>query len=470
METRNPHWRLLILPVAFALVCVLLTVAAYTLFGGTVPLAPEGYRVSIRLAEATNLVPGSDVQISGVKVGKVVTITRVGNHPKVTIELARPYVPLRTDAQAIARTKTLLGEGYIEIAPGPRTAAAIPDGGQLSPSHVQTTVQLDQFLSTFGPGTRAQLGQLFTGLASAFGGQETALNDAAGTSAELTDNTRMLLDVLDAQRSQLGQLIRTSGEVLGAAGDRMGPLRAAVENGDAVLSTTAREGAGMQATLKALPPLLGQLTTTAGVLNRADPSLHAAVSSLEPVAPTLPRALTTIRSAAPHFRALFDELPATLQAGRANLPALGPTLAAAREGFKQFYPTSRELIPIVQLLASYNTLLSVVANTGGMFSGSYAGPGGVVSNYATGVVSLWNETISGWTKKLPTNRQNPYPTPTALLGLAKNGYIDAYDCRNIHNPLLLPSTFNGVPPCVTQGPWLFNGKKSYYPRLTLAPK
>ena len=95
----------------------------YDVFGGSLPFAPQAYRVTIPLTQAANLVAGSGVQIAGVKIGKVVAVNRTGNTASATIELQSRFAPLRSGATAIARTKTLLGEGYLELAPGPEDAA-----------------------------------------------------------------------------------------------------------------------------------------------------------------------------------------------------------------------------------------------------------------------------------------------------------------------------------------------------------
>ena len=42
-------------------------------------------------------------------------------------ELDARFAPLRRDARVTVRSKSLLGEGYVEIAPGPRSAPAVPD-------------------------------------------------------------------------------------------------------------------------------------------------------------------------------------------------------------------------------------------------------------------------------------------------------------------------------------------------------
>jgi ABC-type transporter Mla subunit MlaD len=471
METRTPHWRLVLLPVGFALACIIVTLGLYTAFGGSTPFAPEGYRVSLPLPEATNLVPGSGVQIAGVKIGRIVSVTRQGNGARVTIELQTRFAPLRIGASAIARTKTLLGEGYIEIAPGPRSARPIPDGGQLPAARVDHEVQLDQFLSTFDPATRARLRETFAGLAAATRGRGPALNDVLGELAPFTTSLDQVLGTVRAQQVALRRVVASSGDVLGTVGDESGAARAAVTSGNALLDATARRNVALSRTVTALAPFLGQLRTTSNAVTAASPTLNAAVGALLPAAPLLAPALRSVDRAAPQFRGLFAELPSVLQTGTTALPSLTRIVRATRAGFKQFYPTSRELIPFMQLLALNRNIVDILANVADVTSGSFVGPGGKVIGTASGVITVWNETISGWTHKLPTNRQNPYPKPPdALLETGQLGVLKAYDCRNIHNPLVIPPTGTGAPPCILQGPWPFNGKSAYYPRLTLAPQ
>src|SRR5204862_450657 len=79
------------------------------------------------------------VRIAGVSVGKVIPkpLDPQGNRTIATIQLDNQYAPLRKDARAILRTKTIIGETYVEITPGSPSAPPIPDGGLLSRSQVQ---------------------------------------------------------------------------------------------------------------------------------------------------------------------------------------------------------------------------------------------------------------------------------------------------------------------------------------------
>jgi virulence factor Mce-like protein len=471
METRTHHPRLLILPVGFTLSCIVLTLFVFVAFGGNLPFAPQGYRINVPLTSAANLVQGSAVQISGVKIGHVVDVKLSGNGARAELEIDPRYAPLGSGATAIARTKTLLGEAYVEIAPGPKSAPTIPDGGTLPTSHVQPEVQLDEFLQTFGPATRSRMRQLFAGISAALGGRGLALNNAFGWSAPAASNLGDVLRTVDAQKTELQRLLAGTADVFQAVGAREGVLRAAVTAGNEVLGATAARARALAATVRALPSFLNQLRATSTTIAAASPDLNAAVTALLPIAPLVPPALRQIDHATPTFSELFHDLPATIGAGERGLPALSAMVAASRTAFAQFYPASRQLIPIIQLMAANPTAPAApFADVANLTGGVFAGPGGLVQHYATGLPTIWNETIGGWVKRLPTNILNPYVKPGGQLDIAKLGYIKSFDCRNVHNPLYLPATGTGSPPCVQQGPWTFNGKSAFYPRLTEAPK
>ena len=62
------------------------------------------------------------MRVAGVPVGKVrkVEVGDGTNRTVATVEIERRYAPLRSDARAILRQKTLLGETYVELTPGRR--------------------------------------------------------------------------------------------------------------------------------------------------------------------------------------------------------------------------------------------------------------------------------------------------------------------------------------------------------------
>src|SRR4051794_20756906 len=155
MSTRPPSLAVLALLAAFALSCFGIGLFLWKVFGGTVPLEPAGYRVHVLFgAEATQLTQGSEVRISGVKVGRVISTRPRGRRIEALAELDRPFAPLPADARAVVRFKTLLGESFVELSPGTRGGPVVPDGGRLAVRNVAETQTVDEVLATFDRPTR----------------------------------------------------------------------------------------------------------------------------------------------------------------------------------------------------------------------------------------------------------------------------------------------------------------------------
>jgi phospholipid/cholesterol/gamma-HCH transport system substrate-binding protein len=469
MQTRTPTWRDIRVPLLFALACVGVTLYLWLTFGGSIPLTPRGYRLSVLLPQASNIVPLSAVRIAGINVGHVVSVSRAGNGARITAEIDPQFAPLRADATAVLRNKSLLGETYLEISPGSPTAPALPDGGVLR-SRAQPQVQLDDVLSTFDAQTRAQLRSLLAGLSGGLHGREQSLNDAVGWAAPAAANLGSVIGALDQQRGELQQLISNGGQVLNAVGNRQGILQAAVRSGHEVLAVTAARDRELRAIIDELPSFLDQLTATAHVATAESAAINTAVAALEPLGPLLPPSLAQAKILAPTLTKLLRDLPATITAGHTGLPALTSILRAARPALRQLWPAGRQLVPLLQLLAVYRDfIVGPIATLGAATNGGSYQNGQFV-HYAQGAPLLWNESVSGWEKSPPTNRQNAYPAPASLLDIAHGG-LKAWTCDNLNNPLIIPviPTGTGAPPCKVQGPWTFNGVSAYFPHLTEAP-
>ncbi len=462
----------LVLSLALPLVCVLLAIAAYATFGGALPLSAHGYRVHVPLPDAENLVPGSDVRTSGVRVGTVVSVSRDGNRASATLELRRDFVPMRSGATAIVRAKTLLGEAYLEVAPGDVAAPAIPEDGWLAPDRVRRTVKLDEFLSTFSPETRDRMRALFTGTAAAFDGRSQSLSNTLVSGASFSVDLDTAMRAVNGQNRQLRRLFASSGEVLDALGHRAGALQGTITAANDLLDITARRDRELAATIKALPPFLRALDGLSVAVSAVSPDLRRAVTALRPTIRPLGRVVEGTIGIAPQMRTALRAYAKTTVVGRRALPALTRIVKATPAATDGLYPAARELVPFLQLLGAYRRQglvgpLAIAASAG---NGKSVGPGGKIVSRGGGMIYTSNESVAGWVKRLPTDRSNPYPTPEGLLDFARQGFLSSYDCRHLGNTLFLPPIGSGVPPCVTQGPWTYRGKSAYYPRLTEAPK
>src|SRR2546423_5754902 len=134
MQKQAPSFGRLVVMVAFALSFFGLLLFLCLSFGGSIPLKPANYRVKVAFPEATQLGLEADVRVAGVSVGKVVAKDldpHGGNRTVATIELDRRFAPVHSDARAILRQKTLLGETYVELTPGTKRAPPPKEGARL---------------------------------------------------------------------------------------------------------------------------------------------------------------------------------------------------------------------------------------------------------------------------------------------------------------------------------------------------
>src|SRR3712207_2889454 len=214
MNKAAPSLARIIVMVVFALSCFGLLLFLWLSFGGPVPLKPKGYRVQIAFPEATTLALEADVRVAGVPVGKVrkVEVGDGTNRTVAEVELERRYAPLRTDARAVLRQKTLLGETYVELTPG-RSEKTIPEGGKLPDGQVKPTVELDEIFDSLDPATRAAFKGWQIEMAKGIRGRGRDFNDALGTLPGFASDGADVLEVLDTHEAAVQRLFKNTGVV-----------------------------------------------------------------------------------------------------------------------------------------------------------------------------------------------------------------------------------------------------------------
>ena len=154
------------------------------------------------------------------------------------------YAPVKSDAKAMLRQKTLLGETYVELTPGTPDAEAVTENGTLAQAQVAPTVELDEILRAFDPKTHAWQTWM-QAQAQGIDGYGRDINDALGNLGPFAEDTATLVDILNRQEGAVSRLISNSGVVFGALTERQGQLQSLIRNSNQVFATTgvARRGA-----------------------------------------------------------------------------------------------------------------------------------------------------------------------------------------------------------------------------------
>jgi phospholipid/cholesterol/gamma-HCH transport system substrate-binding protein len=82
-------------------------------------LGDDGYTLNAQFTSVSGLRTGAEVEIAGVRVGRVATIALDAKHPVATITLRmNKGVAVYDDAIASIKTSGLIGDKYVNISPG----------------------------------------------------------------------------------------------------------------------------------------------------------------------------------------------------------------------------------------------------------------------------------------------------------------------------------------------------------------
>jgi virulence factor Mce-like protein len=445
VRTKGPTVGQTIVALAFALSCFGLALFLWVTFGGPIPLQAQGYRFHVDFSEATQLAQQSDVRISGVSVGKVVDInlTRSGL-ADATVELDDKYAPIPSNTRATLRQKTLLGETYVELTPGNRNAAPLPEDGQLSTANVAPTVQLDEIFRTFNRPTRQAFRVWMQQAAIAFHGRGLDVNNALGELVPFTSSANKVFRILDTQRQAVRQLVHGGGETFAALSQRQGELRSLIQHSATVFGTTARRNADLANTFRILPTFQDESRKTLARLETFARDANPLVTQLRPAAKQLTPTLEATKRLAPHLEVFFKGLRQAIPAGVTGLPALRGLLGNDLPPLlTRLDPFLRQLDPILTVLHQYrHEVTAFFANGAAALNGFNITSGVTKDRYARTTNTLGPETLAAYPRRLSSGRTNPYTAPLGYLNLAKSGLrsFETQQCSSGINATLNPAT------------------------------
>ena len=469
MVTQAPRRSAVAIAAVFILASIALSLFVWRSLGGSLPLKPEGYRIHALFTNASQLEPNAAVRIAGVDVGRVVKVRSAGLRTDATIELDHEYAPLRSDARAILRQKTLLGETFVALTAGSPGAPKLQEGARLPTKQIAPTQPLDRVLGMLDKRTRRDLQALFAGGAAALEGRGDDLNNALGELDPVTRDLETIVRILDRQRPAVSGLVRDSGAVLQTLGDHREGVQELVRSANATLSATDGRDRAVTETVRRLPAFLRQLQSTSSAVRRTTRIAAPTLRDLRPVAPLVAPGLRSLRALSPDVQAVLRELDATMPVMRRALPATARMVEGLVPFVQALAPAGREITPVVQLVAAYRKeVMATVANTAAASQATAPGLSGKPVHYLRNVVPITEEGQVGFEKRLASNRHNAYFAPGGLDRLAEG--LLASNCANTKNPQTIPVAGTGAPPCHEQPPWEFAGVKRYFPHLERLPQ
>jgi phospholipid/cholesterol/gamma-HCH transport system substrate-binding protein len=470
MQKSAPSIGKILVAAGFTLSCFGLILFLWVAFGGPVPLKSKSYRITAYFPEATALAVESDVRIGGVSVGKVKAIelapadVRLDGQDltEAELEIQPEFAPISSDARAILRQKTLLGETYVELTSGnrPTTAEdeevpvalgaaanvsdaevegveAIPEEGTLGVSQTEDQTQIDEIFNALDEQTRTSFQRWQQNAAVAVQGRGADLNDSLGNLGPFLSDASDVLTVLRRQKQSLKGLVKDTGTVFEALTEREEALRGLIVNSNDTFGALASEEQALQDTFQVFPTFERETRATLERLDVFQENTLPLILDLQPVAKDLSPTLRSVRQLSPSLSSLFVDLDDLVRASKKGLPSLARFVDGATPLLNSLDPFLANLNPVLSYLEFYKTSATdFLSNPPAGLSGTLPPtPGQPSAQHVLRQLGyITEETLSVYPDRLVTNRGNGYIRPLDRIfeeGRAGAiGGFPSFDCDN----------------------------------------
>jgi phospholipid/cholesterol/gamma-HCH transport system substrate-binding protein len=489
--------------VAFVMSCVGVLLYLWLSFGGVVPLRSEGYRFKVHFPEATQLAEQSDVRISGVPVGKVVSIEMGPNNTtEAVLEMRSRYAPVAKNARAMLRQKSLLGETYVDLTTGNRAKGTVPDNGLLADTAVAPTVELDEIFRTFDDDTQEAFQTWMQSQAAAGIGRGPDINATFGNLPEFVETSDDIMAQLNAQSRAVSETVKGTGDLFGAISERDGQLSRLITESNRLFQTTAARNREFAEIWKQLPGFARESRQTLPRLTQFAQNAQPIVRQLQPTADEMSASFNELERLSPEIKRFSLALGPVITASERGVPALGSFLRDFPPLLADFQPFLRNLNPVISYLGQNRREVT-------SFFGNVTGASldrqtidltthGAVDrqdrafHYVRASSMLSPQALAYFPRLLGQSRLNAYMAPGGLDGLASG--LLSYDTRHCANgdPAIPPAPANAPliegldsmrthvfrtpttdgrdaarPPCIAQGN--YPGFTTQFPRLEPEP-
>jgi phospholipid/cholesterol/gamma-HCH transport system substrate-binding protein len=297
----------------------------------------SGYQVKAVFSNASQLVSGDQVQVSGNSVGSVSNISLTPNGQAVlTLSINNSsYQPLRQGTQATVRLTSLSGiaNRYVDLRLGPAGAPSIPNNGTINTSNTTSAVDLDELFNTLNGPTRKGLQDVFQGSASQYVGQGQKLQQALQYLNPAIVSTSVLFNEINRDTGKFTNFIVKSSNLVSDLAQRSSDLSGLVQHLSITTQALASQHTALGQSIQRLPGFMRLANTTFVNLRNSLDALTPLVNASKPVAPKLQKLLVQLKPLAEQAVPTIRDLANIISRPGANndlieLTKLGQPLAA----------------------------------------------------------------------------------------------------------------------------------------------
>ncbi|WP_354701198.1 hypothetical protein DSM112329_01505 [Paraconexibacter sp. AEG42_29] len=293
-----------------AIACVAAAAVALLTLGTGAGDSSDGYKVRAIFHNAFSVIPGEDVKIAGVKVGKISKLDITQDQKAVVVlDITEPgFQDFRRDAECTIRPQSLIGEKFVECTPTqPRVTGAaespkltpIPSGegeGEylLPASQNSRPVDIDLVGNITRLPYRQRLAIIINEFGTGLAGRGNDLQQVIRSADPGLRQTDRVLKILASQDQVLADLARDSDIALAPIARERDKVADFVTQAADVAEATAERRPDLEKNIQRLPSLLRELRPTmvrlGGLADQAQPVL----SDLRTEAPSINRLITQL--------------------------------------------------------------------------------------------------------------------------------------------------------------------------------
>ena len=264
--------------IAFMVVTSLLTFTLAATIGNFGVGGSTSYHA--QFSDVTGLLPGNEVRIAGVKVGKVKSIGLKGKLADVTLQLDGNRHLTKANLLAL-RYRNLVGERYVAITEGTGSADSLKEGSTVPLAQTRNALDLTVLFNGFRP--------LFQAL------DPKTVNDVSFEIIQTLQGEGGTIDTLLARTASLTSTLADKDAVIGRVVDNLSSVLDTVNNRDAdlnaLITQLQRLAAGFAEDRKTIGSSIDGIANltdaTAGLLNGIRPGLRGDIVGLRDLAKNL---------------------------------------------------------------------------------------------------------------------------------------------------------------------------------------
>jgi phospholipid/cholesterol/gamma-HCH transport system substrate-binding protein len=286
-------------------------------------------------AQAVTPGQGQAVDVAGIQIGKVASVSLEDGHAVVGMEIEPKYMKLiHPDAEFLLRPKTGLNDMIVEVEPGSGDEG-VEEGHKFGLAQTEPNVQLDQFLASLDADTRQYIQLLVAGGAQGIGGHSKELGDALRRFEPFVEYSARLNKAVAGRRTELAKVIHNFGELTTELGKHDAQVRNFVSSSNKALGNFANQQVAVEEAFEEFP----------ATLRAAKEGLGSSNEFSKVALPTLTKLIPQAQASTPAFKAtekLFAQTTEPIREGiRPFTREIRPLLSATNKGSEPLEKTVR---------------------------------------------------------------------------------------------------------------------------------